>query len=171
MTGVDTSPTLVSLCRDRLPKHNWLAGDMRTLQLGRRFDRVLAWDSSFHLKPDDQRAMFSVFARHAKPSATLMFNSGPAYGESVGEYQGDPLYHASLNPDEYQALLGRAGFAVVDHIVEDWQNAGGRTVWLATAAGGDEQSRGPPRPRGRWPAPPRDAGRWGAGTPGKRRGL
>ena len=171
MTGVDTSPTLVSLCRDRLPKHNWLAGDMRTLQLGRRFDGVLAWDSFFHLKPDDQRAMFGVFARHAKPSATLMFNSGPAYGESVGEYQGDPLYHASLYPDEYQALLGRAGFAVVDHIVEDWQNAGGRTVWLATAAGGDEQSRGPPRPRGRWPAPPRDAGRWGAGTPGKRRGL
>ena len=137
VTGVDTSPTLVSMCRDRLPKQNWLTGDMRSLELGRRFAGVLAWDSFFHLKPDDQRAMFSVFARHAKPSAILMFNSGPAYGESVGEYRGDPLYHASLNPDEYQALLGHAGFAVVDHVVEDWQNAGGRTVWLAKSAGGD----------------------------------
>ena len=78
--------------------------------------------------------MFSVFARHAKPSAMLMFNTGPAYGESVGEYQGDPLYHASLSLDEYQTLLRQAGFAVVDHVVEDWQNDGGRTVWLAMAA-------------------------------------
>jgi len=28
-------------------------------------------------------------------------------------------------------LLDCAGFKLVDHVVEDWQNAGGRTVWLA----------------------------------------
>ena len=77
--------------------------DMRSLQLSRRFDGVLAWDSFFHLKPDDQRRMFTVFARHAAPYAVLMFNSGPAYGEAVGEYRGEPLYHASLNADEYRS--------------------------------------------------------------------
>ena len=131
VTGVDSSPTLVSLCRERLPGHEWLVADMRSLQLPRQFDGVLAWDSFFHLKPDDQRRMFKVFGRHAKRSAALMFNSGPAYGESVGEYRGDPLYHASLDPDEYKALLGGLDFEVVDHVVEDWQSAGGRTVWLA----------------------------------------
>ena len=130
VTGVDASPSLVSLCRERLPDQIWIVADMRSLALGRRFDGVLAWDSFFHLKPDDQRAMFGVFAAHAAPTATLMFNTGPSYGVAIGSYRGDPLYHASLNADEYEALLDKSGFEVVAHAVEDEQ-AGGRTVWLA----------------------------------------
>jgi SAM-dependent methyltransferase len=130
VTGVDSSPTLISLCRERLPEHDWLVEDMRLLKLPRKFDGVLAWDSFFHLTPDDQRRMFDVFAQHATPSAVLMFNSGPAHGEVIGAYRGDPLYHASLNPGEYIALLGSIGFEVVAHAVEDLQTGGGRTVWL-----------------------------------------
>jgi len=129
ITGVDSSPTLISLCRERLPDHEWLVEDMRKLELPRNFDGILAWDSFFHLTPDDQRRMFEVFARHAAPSA-VMFNTGPVHSENVGSYRGDPLYHASLNPDEYTALLGGIGFEVVAHAVEDWQTGGGRTVWL-----------------------------------------
>ena len=106
---------------------------MRSLQLARRFDGILAWDSFFHLRPDDQRRMFEVFARHAAPSAILMFNTGPAYGEAIGEYRGDPLYHASLGADDYRELIGSIGFDVVSHMVEDWQSGGGRTVWLTRA--------------------------------------
>jgi SAM-dependent methyltransferase len=133
VTGVDSSPTFISLCRQRLPDHEWLAGDMRSLHLPRQFDGLLAWDSLFHLTPEDQRRMFNVFARHAAPSAVLMFNSGPDHGEAVGEYRGDPLYHASLGPEEYTALLGGIGFEVIVHAVEDWQTGGGRTVWLTRA--------------------------------------
>jgi SAM-dependent methyltransferase len=133
VTGVDSSPTLISLCRQRLPDHEWLIGDMRSLRLSRHFDGVLAWDSFFHLMPDDQRRMFDVFAQHAGASAVLMFNSGPDHGETVGEYRGAPLYHASLGPDEYATLLDGIGFAVVVHTVEDWNTGGGRTVWLARA--------------------------------------
>jgi cyclopropane fatty-acyl-phospholipid synthase-like methyltransferase len=79
VSGVDSSPTLISLCRERLPDQEWLVGDMRLLQLRRRFDGILAWDSFFYLTPDDQRSMFDVFARHAASSAVLMFNSGPAH--------------------------------------------------------------------------------------------
>ena len=88
---------------------------MRSLQLSRQFDGLLAWDSFFHLRPDDQRRMFNVFARHAAPSTVLMFNTGPTYGESVGEYRGDLLYHASLSPEEYTTLLTSIGFQVVVH--------------------------------------------------------
>jgi hypothetical protein len=38
VTGVDSSPTLISLCRQRLPDHEWLVGDMRSLHLPRQFD-------------------------------------------------------------------------------------------------------------------------------------
>jgi SAM-dependent methyltransferase len=131
VTGVDASPTLISLSRERLPEQEWIVADMRSLALGKEFDGVLAWDSFFHLTPDDQCGMFEVFRAHAAPSAALMFNTGPSHGEAIGSYRGDPLYHASLNADEYEALLDGSGFHVVAHAVEDWQSAGGRSVWLA----------------------------------------
>lgn len=130
ITGVDLSPTFISLCRERLPEQEWILADMRKLSLDRRFDGMLAWDSFFHVKHDDQRLMFDVFAAHAAPGAVLMFNAGPAHGEGVGSYRGDPLYHASLDPAEYARLLDRNRFDILAHVVED-PNAGGRTAWLA----------------------------------------
>jgi SAM-dependent methyltransferase len=103
VTGVDSSPTLISLCRNRLPEQEWIVADMRSLSLGRTFEGLLAWDSFFHLKPNDQRSMFAVFASHTAR-------------------------------DEYEELLTRSGFDLVDHTVDDPQ-AGGRTVWLARKAG------------------------------------
>jgi SAM-dependent methyltransferase len=129
VTGVDSSPAMISLCRSRLPEQDWIVADMRELSLGRRFDGILAWDSFFHLNYDDQRRMFPVFAKHASNRAVLMFNAGPAHGEGIGEYRGDPLYHASLAPAEYQALLTQFGFEVVQHAIND-ASAGGRSVWL-----------------------------------------
>jgi hypothetical protein len=74
--------------------------------------------------------MFPVFRHHARPGAPLLFTSGPAFGEAVGTFQGELLYHASLGPGEYRLLLGRHGFDVVAHAAED-PGCGGRTVWLA----------------------------------------
>jgi SAM-dependent methyltransferase len=133
VTGVDASPSLLALCRERLPHEEWIVADMRGLTLEARFDGILAWDSFFHLNPDDQRAMFAVFAAHMRPGAILMFNSGPAFGEAIGSYKGDPLYHASLDPVEYRELLTRHGFELIEHLAED-PRAGGRTAWLARAA-------------------------------------
>ena len=130
VTGVDAAPTLVALCRERLPDQEWILADMRKLALGRRFAGLLAWDSFFHLGPEDQRRMMAVFAAHAVPGAVLMLNTGPTAGEAVGCYRGDPLYHASLDTAEYGALFARHGFVVEAHAVED-QQAGGRTAWLA----------------------------------------
>ncbi|HEX2554515.1 MAG TPA: class I SAM-dependent methyltransferase [Microvirga sp.] len=130
VTGVDSAPTLLALARERFPDEEWILADMRALDLDRRFDGVIAFDSFFHLAHDDQRRMFPRFARHAAPGAPLLFTSGPAHGEAIGAYGGEPLYHASLAPEEYRALLAENGFAVAGHRVED-PDCGGRTLWLA----------------------------------------
>lgn len=130
--GVDSAPTLIAICRERFPQRSWHVADMRALALKDAFDGLLAWDSFFHLAHDDQRRMFPIFKRHASAGAALMFTSGPSHGKSIGSYHGEPLYHASLEPDEYRALLTSAGFRVVAHVVED-PNCGGHTVWLAQA--------------------------------------
>ena len=130
VTGVDSSSTMIALCRERRPEQEWIVHDMRTLTLDRRFDGLLAWDSFFHLTFADQRRMFPIFQAHAAPGAPLLFSTGPRHGEGIGEYGGEPLYHASLAPEEYRALLKAAGFSVVDYVPDD-PSCAGHTVWLA----------------------------------------
>jgi len=130
VTGIDSSPTLIGLCRARFPQSDWQVADMRALALGRDFDGLIAWDSFFHLTPADQRAMFAVFRAHAAAGAALMFTSGPAHGEAIGSFEGEPLYHGSLAPEEYRGLLAGNGFEVVHHRAED-PDCGGHTIWLA----------------------------------------
>lgn len=130
VTGIDSAAPLIALCRERFPQQDWHVGDMRTLSLGRRFDGLIAWDSFFHLTPEDQRRMVPLFRDHAAEGAVLLFTSGPAHGEAVGSFEGEPLYHGSLAPAEYRALLDENGFAVIEHVVED-PTCGGHTIWLA----------------------------------------
>ncbi len=115
VTGIDSSPSMIQRCRRRLPTAEWHVVDMRRMVLDRRFDGIIAWDSLFHLSADDQRPMFARFAAHARPGAVLMFTSGTTQGEAIGSYCGEPLYHASLDPEEYRRLLGASGFSVLAH--------------------------------------------------------
>lgn len=133
VTGADSSPALISICNTRFPDRDWIVSDMRELDLGRRFDGIIAWDSFFHLSPEDQRRMFPIFRKHSGSGAALMFTSGPSFAEVIGSYRGEPLYHASLDAAEYRRLLEDNGFAVVWHVTED-PDCGGHTVWLAQLA-------------------------------------
>jgi SAM-dependent methyltransferase len=130
VTGADFSRAMTGLCAARFPAETWVVADMRALSLDARFDGIVAWDSFFHLTPDDQRAMFPIFRRHAAPKAALMFTSGPRAGVAMGRYEGEPLYHASLDQQEYRALLDEHGFEVVSYVPED-RACGGHTIWLA----------------------------------------
>jgi SAM-dependent methyltransferase len=132
VTGIDSSPSLAAMFIRNVPGHRAVVADMRGLRLDARFDAVLAWDSFFHLRHDDQRAMFPIFRAHARPGAMLMFTSGPEHGTAIGRYMGEDLYHASLSADEYRGLLAAHGFAVVAHQANDL-DCGGHTVWLARA--------------------------------------
>ena len=135
VTGVDGAPGLIGLCRARFPGHDWIVADMRGLDLGRRFDGLIAWHSVFHLEPEAQRGMFDVYARHLKPGGVLMFTSGTEEGATVGEWRGEPLYHASLSSADYRAGLDVVGFEVLAQVEND-PECGGANVWLARRAGG-----------------------------------
>lgn len=128
VTGLDSAPELLALARARMPQARWIEGDMRGLDLGQRFEGVLAWDSLFHLDAAGQRATLPRLCAHA--ARAVMFTSGPAAGVAMGRFGGEPLFHASLAPEEYRALLADAGFGVVAHRAED-PECGHHTIWLA----------------------------------------
>ncbi|MCU4481649.1 class I SAM-dependent methyltransferase [Acinetobacter ursingii] len=130
VTGIDRSEVMLEMARESFPEQTWIDADMRHFHFDQQFDGILAWDSFFHLTPDDQREMFAQFSAHAKLGAALMFTSGPSHGEAIGEMFGEPLYHASLDAEEYRALLAQYSFDVVKMVAEDAECTG-HTVWLA----------------------------------------
>jgi SAM-dependent methyltransferase len=132
VTGVDGAAAMVAEARRAVPAMEALHADMRGLDLRRRFDVILGFNSVFHLSPDDQRAMFQVFERHAARGARLLLTTGPAASETWGRVGASLVYHASLDPAEYRAQFGDHGFDVLWFRPEDPEFRG-HSVWLAEA--------------------------------------
>ena len=132
--GLDASVAMIDIARARFPGTRFEVGDMRELDLRRRFDAIIAWHSLFHLAPGDQVAMFETFARHLEPGGLLMFTSGSEAGEVWSENGGEALYHAALAAAGYRGLLRAHGFGVLHHAQDD-AACGGATVWIARLAG------------------------------------
>lgn len=130
LTGVDTSATLVNLARTRFPRHKWIEADM--MRFGGdsgAYDGILAWCSLFHLEVNQQEKLIRRIGIWLRKSGVAMFNTGPAHGVAMGEFEGEELYHASLSQNEYRAVLAESGLTVVNHVSED-ASCGGFTVWL-----------------------------------------
>ena len=130
VTGIDASARLIAHAAADLSSGRFVQADMRSLDLGQTFAGVLAWHSLFHLSPEDQRRTLPRLLAHCAPRATIMFTSGPALGSLVGDWRGEPLYHGSLNPQDYEAALSEAGFSVASAASAD-----GGQAWLARRDG------------------------------------
>jgi len=120
---------MIESAERHFPRQEWIVADMRALPCGGSISGILAW---IVLSPLPRRPTLDVsgVSRACGAESALMFTSGPAHGEAIGSFGGEPLYHASLDPAEYRSLLDQNGFRVVSHVVED-PGCGGHTIWLA----------------------------------------
>ena len=118
-TGVDFSEAMLAIARSRWPDGDWRTADIRTLDLGEKFDGIIAWDSFFHLTSDEQRAALPRLAEHLAPGGRLMVTVGARAGETKGDVAGEAVYHASLSPAEYVALLDTNGLTLTGFQAED----------------------------------------------------
>ena len=117
---------------------------MRRMPLNETFHGLIAWHSFFHLKPEDQRPLFATFARLAAPRRAADVHQRDHTGEAIGELEGQPLYHGSLDRQEYRDLLEANGFEVVRYV--EWDEECGRAnVWLARRGGAVEGETRQPR--------------------------
>jgi len=70
----DLSPTMLEVSRGINPECGHVAGDMRTLRLGREFDAVFVHDAVMYLTREDdlRRAMETAFV-HCRPGGAALF--------------------------------------------------------------------------------------------------
>ena len=121
---------VIALARTRFARHKWIEADM--MRFGGdsgAYDGILAWCSLFHLEVEQQEKLLRRIGVWLRKGGVALFNTGPANGIAMGQFEGEDLFHASLSPAEYRAILADSGLTVVNHVSED-ANCGGMTVWL-----------------------------------------
>lgn len=119
LTGVDGAEPMLALARERFPQAQWFHADMRTYAPARRFDRIISWDGSFHLTQAEQRALLAKLPGWLNPGGALLMTIGHEAGEVTGTVEGESVYHASLDPQEYRDRLEAAGMTVEALVLED----------------------------------------------------
>lgn len=81
ITGVDLSNNMLGLARALNPEVEYVAGDVRTMRLGRTFDAVFIDDGIVYmLTQDDLRSAFRTAFEHLRPGGVML-----TYVESVPE--------------------------------------------------------------------------------------
>lgn len=119
VTGVDFAVPMLDIARQRWPDGDWRQADMRHLDLGETFDGTVAWDSFFHLRPNEQRTCIARMARHLAPGGSLLMTVGPKAGEVSGTVGSETVYHASLSPAGYATCLEENGLRLTGFLAED----------------------------------------------------
>ncbi|NIZ61239.1 SAM-dependent methyltransferase [Sedimentitalea sp. CY04] len=133
VVGLDASSNMIEMAREINPHGDWRHGDMRHLDLPERFHGIIGWNSFFHLTRDEQRKALPEIARHLHPEGALLLTVGPNEGEVTGCVGDDPIYHASLSPNEYGDILASHGIRIRQFVPED-PDCYGMTILLAQKA-------------------------------------
>lgn len=119
VTGIDYAQPMLDIARARWPDGDWRQADMRALDLDQVFDGIIAWNSLFHLRPEEQRTCLAHLARHLAPGGSLLATVGPKAGEVTGTVGGETVYHASLSPAAYATCLEDNGLRLTGFLAED----------------------------------------------------
>ena len=118
--GLDVSPAMIALARDRHPQARLFHADIGRWDLPRPYDLIVAWDSVWHVPLAEQAAVLTKLCRGLAAGGVLVFTTGgtDAPDEKQNSYMGPPMYHATLGLPDTLRVLARAG-CVCRHLEYD----------------------------------------------------
>jgi SAM-dependent methyltransferase len=117
VTGIDSSEKMVKIAQERNPDTKILVGDIRRLPFADAlFDGVWSLASTVHFyEPDVLRALREYY-RVLKPGGVLYI--GVKAGKDVLEERfGARIFYHQHDPETFLALVRKAGFEVLEHVV------------------------------------------------------
>lgn len=99
--GVDLDAAMLDVARSKAPDLRWIHDDLATVELGRRFDVVVAAGNvMIFLAPGSEQAVVANLARHLEPGGSLV--------------AGFQLREAGLTLSEYDAHCASAGLVLTE---------------------------------------------------------
>jgi SAM-dependent methyltransferase len=119
VAGVDIDPHMLAVARRKAPDLDWRAGDLATIDLGRRFDAVvMAGNVMIFVTPGTEGAVLTNLARHLMPDGLLI--------------AGFEVRPDRLSLDRYDTLANAAGLTLAERWAgwgrEPWQHGGDYAV-------------------------------------------
>lgn len=123
ITGIDFSAKLLEKARVNLPRFNFIKGDLTKFHTEEKFDGIIAWDSLFHLKPDQHKPVFRKLFDFLKPDGLLLFTHGGGMGGEIsGEMFGYPFYYSAPGPEKTRIILEDLGFGILEWDIDETGN-------------------------------------------------
>ena len=118
--GIDSSPAMIALARDRHPEARLFHADVCRWELPRSYDLIVAWDSVWHVPLDRQEMVLTKLCRGLAAGGVLVFSTGgtDAPEEKRDSCMGPPMYHATLGIPKTVHVLADAG-CVCRHLEYD----------------------------------------------------
>ena len=109
--GLDISPEMISLARQRHPQVTFYTADICTWQFPRHYDLISAWDSTFHLPLEQQKPVLQKMCDGLTPRGVLLFNCGGTAGpeEISGGFGGEQFDYSTLGVNAFLRLLSEFG--------------------------------------------------------------
>jgi SAM-dependent methyltransferase len=162
MTLVDLSPGMLAVSRELNPECEHLEGDMRTVRLGREFDRIFIHDAIMYMTTaSDLRSAIEAAYVHCRPGGAALFapdhvrenfRPGTGHGGYDDEHRGLRYLEWTWDPDpadstyivDYAYLLREAdGVTRVEHD-RHIEGLFGRAEWMQFLADAGFQPRNMP---------------------------
>jgi hypothetical protein len=111
--GLDVSPALLALARDRHPDARLFHADIGRWELPRSYDLIVAWDSVWHVPLARQEPVLAKLCRGLSAGGVFVFTTGgtDAPSETQDSCMGPPMYHATLGIPKTLEVLAGSGCA------------------------------------------------------------
>ena len=124
--GVDASRALLGIAGKNLPGQSFEQADIRDYLIPEQFDGVIAWDSLFHLRREEQTAIFIRLAEALPSGAPFLLTSGGSAQDPFSDTMWGTTFHYDAHPPHMiSGVLNEAGFEVTTSTVLE-KPAGGR---------------------------------------------
>ncbi len=125
VTGVDISPSMLEVARERVPKAELICGDLtrEPLLTNRQFDVISAFRFFPNAEPELRRDAITELVPHLKPTGIMVFNNHRNAGslfrrtlKLLGRLEPDPPGSRHMSHAEVAQLVADARLRIVREI-------------------------------------------------------
>jgi len=126
--GLDIATEMIEKANRNVLEATFILGDIVSIEINRKFDGILAWDSLFHLPLENQEKVIRKIIGMLNIDGILMFTSGGQAGELVSSMFETEFYYSSLSVDHYERILIEENCEILFNEVDDSRSKGHRVI-------------------------------------------
>ena len=113
ITGIDISEKLLEEAQKNVPEGRFIKTDVNEFQTDEKFNGIIAWDSLFHLQPDQHEAVLTKLHDLLDEDGYLLFTHGAPEGQITSEMYGQTFTYSSPGAEKLKEILANLGFNIL----------------------------------------------------------